>query len=61
MDPLFYLTKKQVQYAEYLGLQGYFHETWGKILKNWGPLKVNFTNLPNPMNPVVILVVTEES
>lgn len=61
MDPLFYLTKKQVQYAEYLGLQWYFHETWGKILKNRGPLKVNFTNLPNPMNPVVILVVTEES
>lgn len=31
------------------------------IFMRHGPLKVNFTNLPNPMNPVVILVVTEES
>lgn len=44
-----------------LGTTGVF--SWdmrGKFFHQ-GPLKVNFTNLPNPMNPVVILVVTVES
>lgn len=41
--------------------RGIFMRHGGKFLKTRGPLKVNFTNLPNPMNPVVILVVTEES